>query len=159
MTPAMSATAQTMDCLHLIAEVRARSIRGGTTQHVKQCLECGESYGNPVKQVGTVPFFDEDLKETVRARRALEKAANVAEKKIQMASEYAAYRTSAKWKALRDKVLARDEYWCQGCLDAPADVVHHQTYANVGNEFAFELVSLCSSCHTRFHESEGNDVE
>jgi 5-methylcytosine-specific restriction endonuclease McrA len=149
----------TPDCLHLNTEVRSRTIVGGTTQHVKQCLDCGERYGNPVKQVGTVPCFDEGLKEAMRSARALQKTELVADKKAQMTADYAAYRASPKWAAMRDRVLARDDHWCQGCLDAPADVVHHHTYAHVGNEFAFELVSLCSPCHTRIHKSEGSDVE
>ena len=29
---------------------------------------------------------------------------------------------------------------------------HHLTYENVGEEFLFELVALCSDCHERLHQ-------
>lgn len=58
---------------------------------------------------------------------------------------------SAEWLNLRQLVLERDNYICQGCLKAKAQEVHHLTYENLENEFTFELISLCKLCHDRIH--------
>jgi 5-methylcytosine-specific restriction endonuclease McrA len=44
---------------------------------------------------------------------------------------------------------------CEGCGDEKAQEVHHKTYKNVGDEFLFELVALCNTCHDRYHKIEG----
>lgn len=56
---------------------------------------------------------------------------------------------SAEWAAMRQLVLARDNYLCQGCLKRQATVIHHKTYKSKLAELAFELVSLCEPCHAR----------
>lgn len=70
--------------------------------------------------------------------------------------EYLAYLESEEWAELREKILERDNYVCQGCLEEEATQVHHKTYAHVFEEFAFELISLCERCHARYH---GRDKE
>jgi hypothetical protein len=67
--------------------------------------------------------------------------------------EYDDYLRSPRWRTLRNKVLARPQGQCEGCLDAPAEQVHHLTYAHRGAEFAFELIALCRDCHERLHEA------
>lgn len=67
--------------------------------------------------------------------------------------EYGDYLRSPRWRALRSKILARAGGQCEGCLEAPADDVHHLTYSHRGAEFAFELVALCRDCHSRWHEA------
>lgn len=64
---------------------------------------------------------------------------------------YEAYLASSDWARLRDRVLERDGRRCQGCLAADAAQVHHLTYANVGDEMLFELVSVCDPCHRTLH--------
>jgi hypothetical protein len=64
------------------------------------------------------------------------------------------YLKSSQWKEIRKKVLKRDDYTCQGCLENPAVDVHHITYNNWQNEFMFELISLCRECHTRVHKKD-----
>jgi hypothetical protein len=64
------------------------------------------------------------------------------------------YLKSTQWKEIRKKVLKRDDYTCQGCLESPAVDVHHITYNNWQNEFMFELMSLCRECHTRVHKKD-----
>ena len=67
-------------------------------------------------------------------------------------AKYHAYLKSPQWKALRDKVVARDKSICQGCLEHTSrPAVHHMTYDNIFEEFAFELITLCNPCHDRFH--------
>jgi 5-methylcytosine-specific restriction endonuclease McrA len=58
---------------------------------------------------------------------------------------------SAGYRVLRQKVMRHYDGVCQGCLDVPATQVHHLTYANFGNELAFQLIPLCDDCHDRVH--------
>jgi len=64
---------------------------------------------------------------------------------------YDDYLRSEVWRDLRSKILARARGVCEGCLDSPAHHVHHLTYRNIGNEFAYELAALCVQCHQRAH--------
>lgn len=75
-------------------------------------------------------------------------------RKDEFHKEYSEYLKSPKWRALRDLVLERDKGVCQACLINKATQVHHLTYDNVYNEFAFQLVSVCEDCHNKIH----NDV-
>jgi hypothetical protein len=62
------------------------------------------------------------------------------------------YYTSKKWNSIRKKVLKRDNYTCQGCLqDCLKLDVHHLTYERFGDELMCDLISLCRSCHDRIH--------
>lgn len=66
--------------------------------------------------------------------------------------KYTSYLGTKEWQTIRKKILERDNFICQSCLENKATDVHHKTYANVFNEHAFELVSLCRSCHDRYHD-------
>jgi hypothetical protein len=68
--------------------------------------------------------------------------------------EHQQYLKTSQWQDMRLKVLKRDDYTCQGCLENPATEVHHITYDNWKNEFMFELMSLCRECHSRFHKKD-----
>ena len=67
---------------------------------------------------------------------------------------YDDYLRSDHWRGLRAKIMRRAGGQCEGCLSAPADHVHHRTYENRGNEFAFELIAVCQACHERLHQRE-----
>jgi hypothetical protein len=64
--------------------------------------------------------------------------------------EYSEYLNSEWWRKRRIDALERDKYICQICGDE-ADEVHHMTYINRGNEYLFEIVSLCANCHKEYH--------
>lgn len=64
---------------------------------------------------------------------------------------YLDYLESPEWATIRRKVLKRDGYLCQGCLEKPGTIVHHLTYKRQGNEMACDLISLCKDCHDRIH--------
>ena len=64
---------------------------------------------------------------------------------------YGDYISSAEWLNKRQLVLKRDNNICQACLINKAEEVHHKTYDNLGNEFMFELISVCKKCHDRIH--------
>ena len=57
------------------------------------------------------------------------------------------YLQTSQWKNIRQKVLQRDNFLCQGCLENRATEVHHLTYAHHKNELMFELISVCYDCH------------
>jgi len=138
-------------CQCLRTEVRERTIRGGSKQFVRQCLDCGESVGNPVKQLGAVAPFDEELTRRDRERRTAVRLAAQEAESARWWDSYHGYMASQEWADLRTKVLERDKYLCQGCLTAKATEVHHVTYQNFGAELAFQLLSLCRPCHERYH--------
>lgn len=64
---------------------------------------------------------------------------------------YTEYLNSPEWKAKKQAVLDRCKGICEGCLSAPVEMVHHQSYKNVGNELLFELVGICRKCHEVTH--------
>lgn len=64
---------------------------------------------------------------------------------------YDEYIMSSKWKAVRDRVVAREDGVCQGCKIRKATQVHHLTYEHLGNELLWELVAVCESCHEHAH--------
>lgn len=65
--------------------------------------------------------------------------------------QYTEYIHSAEWKAKRRERLEMDKGVCQRCGSPDGNVVHHLTYANIGNEKMEDLVTLCSWCHKRIH--------
>jgi 5-methylcytosine-specific restriction endonuclease McrA len=138
-------------------EVRERMIRGGSKQYVKQCLDCGESVGNPVRQTAAVRPFDEGLRAYAREQRN----ALIAQAKESASAfwwaEYHRYMASAEWRSMREKVMERDGRLCQGCLSSRATEVHHRSYEHFAHEFAFELISLCHACHERMHATDGSN--
>ncbi len=53
---------------------------------------------------------------------------------------------------LKRQIHRRDEYRCRMCGNDDAQLhVHHCTYANYGKEKLEDLITLCSTCHQRFH--------
>ena len=148
------------DCEHQSTEVRAMRIRGGGIQYRHQCLACGSSVGNAISHALVAKFieWDVDLQErfeaAARAKISEQRQSAIArtdEHSAMWREAYGRYLATPAWRARRAAVLERDGGKCCGCLRRPAEEVHHLTYAHVGHEFAFELVSLCSPCHERFH--------
>lgn len=149
MRAAANAVPDVCECQNVA--VRERLIRGGSKQYVRQCLDCGESVGNPVKQSGIVEPFDDHLRASYRERCTALRESAKAQESAQWWGDYESYMSSSEWRSIRAIVLSRDKNTCQGCLSAPANEVHHKTYEHFGQEFAFELISLCKPCHERMH--------
>lgn len=61
--------------------------------------------------------------------------------------EHQEYLESDEWKIRRKKVLQRDNFLCQSCLESPAVEVHHKSYRFWKKEPLFDLVSVCKKCH------------
>lgn len=155
------------ECRHEGSTLRnaRRTFRNGQVVYCKQCLRCGSVVGKMVGEFkcqdvhGFDPtnteLFDENLssriwKETYENLETL-RHENDRRKQEEWQEKYREYLRSERWHLIREKVLQRERYLCQGCGDARANEVHHSTYVHVGDEFLFELVALCSACHRRFH--------
>ena len=66
---------------------------------------------------------------------------------------YVTYMASPEWKALREKVYARDNHRCCRCGSQEKLQVHHLTYVRLGRERMGDLITLCGSCHRKEHAS------
>jgi hypothetical protein len=154
--------------------IRKRTVRGGVIQYVYQCLSCGSPASNPISKIkateingGVEPeaFDDGLITKWNQARDDGEKKItghfnSVSEfQRSEFHKWYGEYLESEEWKSKREKVFKRAVSICEGCLESPAEVVHHITYKNVGNEFLFELIALCHECHDRYHASEEGEEE
>lgn len=55
---------------------------------------------------------------------------------------------SARWRALKQRVIKRRGRRCQRCHadDVPIEL-HHKTYARLGRERAADVELLCLACH------------
>ena len=160
------------ECEHPRTEIRLRTVSGGGIQCRSQCLDCGASVGNAVKRTDTAPDWDEHLNPKYNTDREQELAA-IYEKFIALQkrkdteldarskdwkAEYEAYRRTPRWQVKRSKVMIRAKGLCEGCLDAPATVVHHLSYANIGDELLFQLVALCRPCHHKAHPEHHDPI-
>jgi hypothetical protein len=152
-------------------ELRKRTVRLGGIQFVKQCLRCGAATTSPLATAKAIeanggiepPPFDDALEVKWR------KDGQEGEKKItgdfdsreelrtaEFHNWYDVYLSSDEWADKKSKVMQRANNLCEGCGDARAQVVHHMSYKNVGEEFLFELVALCHPCHERYHKNDGS---
>jgi hypothetical protein len=136
-------------------ELRERTITGGSTQYVYQCLSCGQPVSNPVPKssVKARPrLWDVNLQSRMADDRQRKIDAESLQKRQEWFREHSAYLRSPKWRAKRDAVLDRAKGLCEGCRDARAVHVHHLTYDHWQNELLWELVAVCEPCHERCHE-------
>jgi 5-methylcytosine-specific restriction endonuclease McrA len=153
------------DCRHAKTELRVKITASGGPMCKLQCFDCGAPIGSAVSKQPDLPKWDMDrhvayleVRKTARAaiqskfiKLQAEADAVLSEKSEDWRAEYEAYRRTAKWQTKRSKVMRRANGLCEGCLEAPATVVHHTTYANIGDELLFQLVALCHPCHARAH--------
>lgn len=147
-------------CEHPKIELRQRIYSNGSTHYVDQCLRCGaalQSYkhdSNKVVQAklhGAISVFDEMLQDEF-TKLAMSHSRNLREdQRADWWQWYTEYLKTTEWAAKRAACLRRDQYICQGCRERRATIAHHTSYRHVGNEFLFELVSLCPICHARIH--------
>lgn len=152
MRDAMKATQSRHKCPHAETERRIETFGNGTLHHCMQCLACGSAVGKWLANDGKqYPPFDQELRKTGSDLSFDERQREKQAERQEFQDRYTAYLESAEWKRKRRRVLERDAHICQGCLSAPAAVVHHTTYRHVGAELLFELISLCRSCHDRAH--------
>lgn len=137
----------------------------GATLYAQQCLLCG-TRGRAIKRADLVrdgvdldvlPEFNEEFRED-QYRRTLEAfdARREAERSDWF-QKYDEYLATPAWEARRAAVMKRSAGLCEGCRERPATQVHHLTYEHVFDEFLWELVAICNSCHKRIHPHMGGD--
>jgi len=160
-------------------EYRYHHSEGGILQLFNQCTSCGKraDKGGSLKHStidnfkekvirGEINKFDDDLYKNKSSvyenynkylglkyyKKQQEREEEREHDKTEWFKKHNEYLLTDQWKAIRLKVLKRDNFLCQGCLEAPATEVHHLDYAHWKNELMFELLSVCSNCHhNRIH--------
>lgn len=65
---------------------------------------------------------------------------------------YSDYLQTSHWKILRFRALKSAGFRCSLCNSDGLLDVHHRTYERLGNEKLKDLVALCRTCHSRFHD-------
>ena len=61
------------------------------------------------------------------------------------------------WKALRKRIIERDDYRCRKCGSTDSLHVHHIVYARSGRITSVpdeDLITLCTQCHDQWHSSQ-----
>lgn len=64
---------------------------------------------------------------------------------------YDEYLKTDHWQQVRSEALQRANYRCQLCCSKENLNVHHNNYENLWNEQLEDVVTLCRSCHAKFH--------
>ena len=153
-------------CDHTETELRRRTHSNNTVHFVVQCLRCGTALRNYAKtsqevhkayaRRGQIPDFDENLKEEFYKQVRREHTTKRETERAEWFVWYNDYLCSEEWYEKRQAVLKRDGYLCRGCRRRPATEVHHLSYEHVGDEYLFELISLCTECHGQLTEDRRN---
>jgi len=126
---------------------------GGCGKCLRSHLPHGEAKAAVLDKRHADDFYDLNSRYTATREERLTSIANAAAERMQPGNRasYDDYLRSDEWKRRAAKVMRRADDLCEGCLTNAATEVHHLTYANIGREFAFELVALCDVCHARTH--------
>lgn len=153
-------------CDHPQTEIKSKTDSAGRCYYVRQCLDCWQQVGTALKKT-TVPnpesvqSFDEEKsshwERWKQARRfELQEDENHLRRSHQSAwwKKYTAYLQTPTWHEKRTRVLKRDNYLCQACLESKATQAHHLTYKHLEHEPLFDLVAICPDCHEDLHEME-----
>jgi len=154
-------------CRHEHHEPSVRVVDGGQIQVMDQCTDCGlflsSALGgykscdkSSLRKADTKIIKELDILYGLVQRKRSEQLDQEIEAKNKEKETrrdcYDRFLASNAWGDMRILVLKRDGYLCQGCLVNRATQVHHINYNEpIGNEFMFDLVSLCGPCHKRYH--------
>lgn len=144
----MNQILEIVNCRHEMQKVRY-PIKGGW-QCKLQCRLCGIKEKNAVKKPAnflTLPLWDEQaFVEQQEAHRLHAEHENAGNGSV----NYYDYIASPEWKKVRDRTI-KVHPTCQKCELFLSEAVHHITYANLGNEFWWELLAVCNDCHKEIH--------
>jgi len=146
-------------CSHEQTEVRYKTFSNGTRHLCTQCMTCGKMPGGTVRwlsqkgiDIHSFEEFDETISERWRAAQNQVRQLKLQKEKLERHLEYERYiRESAEWQAIRVKVMKRDGYLCQACLETGATEVHHKNYLHLFDEILFDLIAVCRACHQKIH--------
>lgn len=172
----MDGNGKPYSCSHDQGKVlRWRTLSNHARVLTYQCSVCGRALDSvkkatiPAAEWDSIQEWDVALEQSYQDAnsRAWEKyrinwrdriAAEAADAEQAIRARYAAYLQSPQWRYRRSLRLTLDNHQCQARLNecaGRANEVHHLTYAHIGNEPLFDLVSVCSSCHRQISEKEG----
>lgn len=150
------------------ARLTRRTVVGNVTIHL-QCVTCGRSIAGalPRKQFFFWQDFaswDEELSDRYWLSEDQQKLSEARQQAVdERRQDYQEWLASSpEWRAIRMRVLQRANYRCEACLVAPAQHVHHETYAFGRCPPAWELRAICADCHSRLHRgwaAEGEVAE
>ena len=165
------------NCTHSNTSIRKRTIKGGSYQYCRQCLNCGQRVGLAISKKEVLSLgqklsaFNDDLLQSYLLSKQSNYDAIYEKfkiKDIELAKDfgvdgkynkerffeiYKNHLNSEKWQKIRDKVLKRSNNICEGCMEEEATTVHHISYNDVGDELLFQLVALCKKCHDKCHST------
>lgn len=65
-----------------------------------------------------------------------------------MSVNYQEYLASREWGLKKRQVRERSDGYCERCLVAQMQAVHHKTYERLGNEDMADLMAVCEPCHS-----------
>jgi hypothetical protein len=151
------------ECDHSSREMRTVKIGGGgATAIYYVCLTCGSKIGQavPKKSTSVSPEIidTEELENRYHRTREIYKfnlvkahATRATEESRAFAKKWGQYLQSDEWRAKRQLVISRADYVCEGCGVEKATEVHHLTCERRFVEMLFDLVALCSTCHSLIH--------
>lgn len=136
-------------------KIRLRIYENGQRTQWHQCLICGHGVRGPISKRDWIPDpepWDRDLQEQSWRQRQEEFANQREEERATWFREHDAYLQTEAWRALRRKVIERENGLCQGCRERRGFHVHHLTYARWKHELLIDLALLCEQCHDRAHD-------
>jgi 5-methylcytosine-specific restriction endonuclease McrA len=148
------------ECQHPEAATRKQLTSNGMVQVFQQCQACGANASGfmrhaEVDDLDAVPLADPGLSDRwwaeFRAQRRGGADAARERQRVAYKALYDEYIGSPEWKARAGLVRLRAGHMCEGCREAPAQAVHHTTYAHLGAELLWELRAVCNACHARAH--------
>lgn len=151
-------------CTHEHQELRRRAYNDRSTAFVYQCLRCGSHVRALSKDDLVVrnlathpPEFETGLAERYWQERFERRRALWESRKVERQESYRVYLLTTTWREKRQQRPRFDRGRCRAQLNGCTDVateVHHLTYAHLGNEPLFDLVSVCDSCHAQITEMD-----
>lgn len=128
----------------------------GVRVYGRQCMNCGNfqcvktaSLSEQEKRAAVE--YDQDLSTRFYERIRLQQDVKRQAESDAWWDDYTRHLASEKWRRLRDKVLRRAGWICEGCGERRAERVHHTTYQHLGDEMLWELKAVCLECHAKIH--------
>jgi len=134
-----------------------------------KCLRKSPTMNPPLAEKDSAKQWDAVWIEQLRKRRterrnelykalakAREEMTEIArsEEENEWRTRYELHLKSSAWQEKRRLVIKRCGNLCEGCRTYAVDEIHHLTYKNLGDELLFQLVGLCSLCHSKLHPQE-----
>ena len=160
-----------LGCSHAdVKPRRKRKERTGQPYYRLQCVHCGaamsgqltDAYVQAFEATGQAVYdWDEGHYQQYLQARAhygapIKKRLSAERHRIWW-EQYAEYRQTPAWRAIRKRVFKRDGYRCQVCHSRPAEQAHHLSYERIGHELDSDLISVCAECHTGLHADQGTN--